>query len=169
MRTQTWRTIRNQPAMGAVLLATWMACGFGSQATSGTDQQKSARELAAFHLSMAKLSKAAQASKALERLSETNPSLKGVTQFDKPKGPQSIAEVVTRIDDHPQARTAIESAGLSTRDYVLTMYCFEQSAQALFLKRQAGEKHYPPDASEKNVVFIRNHLKEINRLFGDKP
>src|SRR5260370_7676848 len=118
---------------------------------------------------MGKLNNAGQASKALERLSETDPSLKGVAQFDKQKGPQSIAEVVTRIDEHPQARTAIESAGLSTRDYVLTMYCFEQSAQALFLKEEAGEKHFPPGSSEENVLFVNNHLKEITPLFPHHP
>ena len=78
---------------------------------------------------------------------------------------------MTRIDDHSRARAAIQSAGLSPRDYVLTMYCFEQSTQALFLKEKenAGERQYPPGASEANVGFVRNHLKEINRLFSDEP
>jgi hypothetical protein len=167
--TQTWRTLSHRPAMGAVLLTTWMAWGFGSHTISGIDPQNSTRELVAFHLSMAKLSKAAQASKTLEKLSETDPSLKGVAQLQKQKGPQSIAEAVARIHDHPQARTAIEGAGLSTRDYVLTMYCLEQSTQALFLKQAAGEKPYPPGASKNNIIFVRNHLKEINRLFNDRP
>jgi hypothetical protein len=73
--------------MGAVLLTTWMAWGFGSHTISGIDPQNSTRELVAFHLSMAKLSKAAQASKTLEKLSETDPSLKGVAQLHKQKGP----------------------------------------------------------------------------------
>ena len=91
-----------------------------------------------------------------------------MAQFDKQKGPQSVDDAVNRIDGHPRARTAIQSAGLSTRDYVLTMYCFVQSTMALFLKEDGGEKHDPPGASEENVMFVKNHLKEINRLFSDK-
>lgn len=168
MKPQRSRTIKDQWTVATVLLTAWLAWGLGSQATSGADQ-RSLRELAAFRLSMGKLSKAAQANKTLEKLSEDDPALKRLTQFDKQKGPQSIDDVVARIGDHPRARAAVEGAGLSARDYVLTMYCFEQSTQALFQKESTGGKNYPPGASKENVGFVRNHLKEINRLFSDIP
>jgi hypothetical protein len=118
---------------------------------------------------MDKLSKAVQAGRALENLSQTDSSLKGVAQFDNDKGSQAIDEAANRIDAHPEARTAIQSTGLSTRDYVLTMYCFVQSTKELFLSRDGARKSYPPGASEENVVFVKNHLREINRLFSDNP
>ena len=152
-----------------VLSAACAVCALGPQVIGDADRKKSLHELAAFRLSMEKLSKAATAGKILEKLAETDPSLKGVAQFDKRKSPQSIDEAVNRIDGHPRARTAIQSAGLSTRDYVLTMYCFAQSTLALFLKEDGGEKHDPSGASEENVAFVKNHLKEINRLFSDQP
>jgi hypothetical protein len=49
------------------------------------------------------------------------------------------------------------------------MFCFEQSTQALFLKDDAGERHYPPAVSRENVVFVKKHLREINRLFSENP
>jgi len=152
-----------------VSLVAGAAYSLGPQATDDTNRKKSLHELAAFRLSMEKLSKAATAGKILEELAETDPSLKGVAEFDKQKGPQSVDQAVNRIDGHPQAQKAIQSAGLSTRDYVLTMYCFVQSTLALLLKEDGGEKRDPPGASEENVVFVKNHLKEINRLFSDKP
>ena len=169
MTSSLWRPDWDCRFVCVVLLALGLVFCFGSRATSGTDKQEILRELAAFRLSMDKLSKAAQAGRALESLSEIDSSLKGVAQFDKDKGSQAIAEAVGRIDAHPEARTAIQSAGLSTRDYVLTMYCFVQSTQALLVREDKGRKQYPPGASEENVVFVRNHLKEINRLFSDKP
>ena len=153
----------------AVLVTACTALGLALQANSGNHKQENAPDLTSFHLSMDKLSKAAQASKVLEKLSEADPSFKGVAQFDKHKGPQAVAEGVSRIDDHPQARTAVVDTGISTRDYVLTMYCHEQSTEALFLKNDARQKHYAPGTSEENVRFVKRHLKQINRLFSDKP
>lgn len=169
MTSSLWRPNWNCRFVCVAVLALFLVFCFGSRATSGTDKQKILRELAAFRLSMDKLGKAAQAGRALESLSETDGSLKGVAQFDKDKGFQAIDEAVDRIDANAQARTAIQSAGLSTRDYVLTMYCFVQSTQQLFVKEEKGKKQYPAGASEENVVFVRNHLKEINRLLSDEP
>jgi hypothetical protein len=164
-----WRRAGNRQATATVLMAVWAAVGFGLQATSRTDKQHGDGELAAFRLSMEKLRKAAQAGKILEKLSETNPSLKSATQLTKQSGLLSIDETVSRINDHPQARNAIESSGLSTKNYVLTMFCFEQSTQALFLKDDAGERHYAPGVSKENVVFVKKHLRQINRLFSEYP
>jgi hypothetical protein len=165
---QRWRTIRKAQAIATILTAlVGTAVGFGLQARA--NEQDSLRELAAFHLSMEKLRTAAQAGKALEKLSENDPSLKSATQFSRQRGLLSIDDSVSRIDDHPQARTAIGRTGLSIRDYVLTMYCFEQSTQALFFKGHAGEVHDLPGASRENVLFVKDHLKEINRLFSENP
>jgi hypothetical protein len=161
--------VPNERSVSVLLLMVWMTVGLGPRAESGTDNQEILRELTGFHLSMEKLGKAAHAGKVLDQLSETEPSLRGIAHLDKKKGLQSIDEAVDRIDANPEARTAIHSAGLSTRDYVLTMYCFVQSTQELFVKEGMGKQQYPPGASEENVVFVRNHLKEINRLFSDKP
>ena len=163
-----WRTIRNRHATATVALA-WTALGFGLQVTSAANKQNILREVEAFHLSIENLRKAARAGRALDKLSETAPSLRKAMQFTKSAGLLSIDETVSQIDDHPQARTVIESAGLSTRKYVLTMYCFEQSAQALFLKDNSDEKRHTPGASKENVAFVKKNLKEINRLFSQDP
>jgi hypothetical protein len=167
-------TVGNRRTATAVLVTACTALGLALQASSGNYKQKqNTPDLASFRLSMDNLNKAAQATKVLEKLSETDPSLKGVGQFDKQKGLQSIAGAVSRIDDHPRARTAVADTGLSSRDYVLTMYCLEQSAEALFLKSDAGEKpgekHCSRGTSQENVRFVKKHLKEINQLFSDKP
>ena len=153
----------------ALLLTGWAVFGFGLQVVSPANKKgDTRRELATFRLSMEELRKAARAGKVLEKLSKTDASLKSAAQLAK-QGPLSIDVMVSQIDDHPQARTAIESAGLSTKKYVLTMYCFQQSAQALFLKDSSNEKHHIPGASKENVAFVRKNLKEINRLFSQDP
>jgi len=60
-----------------VLLAACAAYALGPQVTSDAHRRNSLHELAAFRLSMEKLSKAATAGKILERLAEADPSLKG--------------------------------------------------------------------------------------------
>jgi hypothetical protein len=145
------------------------AGGSDLQATPATNKQNSQRELAAFPLSMEKLRQAAQTSKILATLSETDPSLKTAIGFLEQKASQFLDEAVSRIDEHARARTAIESTGLSTKRYVLTMYCLELSTRALFLNADAGEKHHLPGASSENLAFVKNHLPEINRLFSESP
>jgi hypothetical protein len=117
----------------AVLVTARTAIGLALQAGSGAHKQRQeiAPDLAASRLSMDQL-RAAQASKVLERLSETAPSPKGVAQFANQKGTRSIADAVSRIDNHPRARTAVAGTGLSTRDYELTMYGFDESTEARF-------------------------------------
>ena len=168
---QRWRTLRSWRNFSTFLLlpALWTGWGFGLQATPATNKQNSQRELAVFRLSMEKLRQAAQASKILATLSETDPSLKTAIGSLQQKSSQFLDEAVSRIDKHTRARTAIESTGLSTKKYVLTMYCFEQSTQALLLNADAGKEHHVPGASRENVAFVKNHLPEINRLFSESP
>jgi len=161
-----WMTIR---LCGSTLLLAALSGVFGLQASSGLDKQTEDRELAAFRLSMEKLRQAAQVDKLLDKLSQTDPSLKNATQFVKQGGVLSIDETVNRIDEHPQARATIENAGFSTRKYVLTKYCFERSTQALFVQDDPRERSHPPGASKENVAFVKKHLKEINRLFSENP
>src|SRR5260370_26334050 len=91
---------RNRHATATVVLAVCSTIGFGFQASSGADKQHGDRELAAFRLSMEKLRQAAQPGKALEKLAETDPSLRSATQFAKQTGRVSVNEKVSRIDDH---------------------------------------------------------------------
>jgi len=155
-----------QTAMGGILVLL-AAFALGPWSTAGAESN-SLRELAAFRLSMDKIRRASEVGKALEKLSKADASLKGVAQFDQQQDPRSVDEAVRRVGSHPQAVEAIRNAGLSTREYVLTMYCFVKTTQALFLPENVRPTSYPAGVSKENVVFVKNHLEQINRLFSDK-
>lgn len=152
--------------MGGIVVL-WAAFALVPWSTADAERN-SLRELAAFRLSMDKIRRASEVGKALEKLSKADASLKGVARFDQLQDPLSLDEAVRRVGSHPQAVEAIRNAGLSTRDYVLTMYCFVKTTEVLFLPESVRQTSYPPGVSKENIVFVKNHLEEINRLFSDK-
>ena len=104
--------------------AAWVAWGFGIQTTSSADQ-RSLRELSAFRLSLEKLSKTAEASKILEKLSEGDPSLKCMTQFDKTRGhsPSMTWSIELTTIREPERR----SKGPGSRSEITSLRCTELS------------------------------------------
>lgn len=85
---------------------------------------------------------------------------------DDDDGAQSIAATVARIDAISEAKAAIQSAGLTTREYVVFSWSLFQSGMAAWGLSQPGGK-LPPGVSMANVEFYRAHEAEIKK-FG-KP
>jgi hypothetical protein len=104
---------------------------------------------------MVNLTKAAEKSPAVRR------SLEGA-------GEKSIEQAVASYNKVPQARSAISAAGLTPRDFVLTLGAFLHAGLAYALMKQGG---LSPDSvvkttqvSRTNLDFVRKNEAEITRL-----
>jgi hypothetical protein len=77
----------------------------------------------------------------------------------------SLDEVVARVDAVPGAKAAIQSAGLSTREYMLFSLSLLQNGMAAWATSQPGGT-LPPGVSKSNVDFVKKHDAELKQLEG---
>ena len=61
-----------------------------------------------------------------------------------------------KIDSTPGAKAAVQSAGMTTREYVVFTFSLMQNGLAAWAVDQPGGK-LPPGVSQANVDFIRAH------------
>lgn len=119
---------------------------------------KDAREISAYVLSEAALAKYTRATANLGSLSKqlTN-------TCDDSDGPASLDASVARINAVPQAKAAIESAGMAPREYLVFSFSIFQSGMAAWALTQPGGT-LPPGVSKANVDFYRSHEQALNKL-----
>jgi len=75
----------------------------------------------------------------------------------------SLAAAVAHIDANPPAKAAIQSAGMTSREYIVFGMSMLQSGLAAWGLDQPGGK-LPPGISMANVTFFRTHAAEMERL-----
>ena len=119
---------------------------------------KDAREISAYTLSEAALAKYARASTNLGSLSKQI-----VRNCDDSDSPASLDASVARINAVPQAKAAIESAGMTPREYLVFSFSLFQSGVAAWALSQPGGT-LPPGVSKANVDFYRAHEQALKKL-----
>ena len=119
---------------------------------------KDAREISAYALSEAALAKYTQASANLGSLSKQIAS-----NCDDSDSPASLDASVARINAVPQAKAAIQSAGMTTREYLVFSLSLFQSGMAAWALTQPGGT-LPPGVSKANVDFYRSHEQALKKL-----
>jgi hypothetical protein len=79
------------------------------------------------------------------------------------EGAKSLSDFVARIDAAPGARAAIESAGMTTREYaVFTLSLFQTGLAAWALEQPGGQ--LPPGVQKGNVDFYKSHKASIDKI-----
>jgi hypothetical protein len=123
------------------------------------------RELATFRLTTERVDKWGVAQRKLNELTSQNPEvIRNMTSLGPPK---SLDEMVVRFDSQPSVHKAIAAAGLSPREYVLTMLTLQRSMQGYF-GRRAGRLRTPPaGVSGENIDFVEQHIAEIQQLMAE--
>lgn len=119
---------------------------------------RDAREISSYMLSEAALAKYMRASANLGDLSK-----QAAGNCDDSEGAGSLDKSVAHINAVPGAQAAIQSAGLTTREYlVFTMSLFQTGMAAWAVSQPGGT--LPPDVSKANVDFYRAHEQALQRL-----
>lgn len=76
-----------------------------------------------------------------------------------PRAGSAIDRAVARLESSPRARKAIESAGLSVRDFVLETVALAQSVQA----SQLGRSTVASGVAAENFAFVERYRDRIRR------
>jgi hypothetical protein len=136
----------------AVLLA-------ASIAAAQNFPDKDTREINSYVLTEAALAKYAQATGNLNALAKSS----SAACDDDDGTTASLDASVARINSTPGAQAAIQSAGMTTREYVVFTWSMVQTGLGAWALSQPGGT-LPPGVSKANVDFFRAHEQAFNQL-----
>jgi hypothetical protein len=119
------------------------------------------REISGYKLTEAGLGKYTQATRNLKGL----PIDDCDEDSDDDSDARSLSEAVAKMDSAPGAKAAVQSAGMTTREYVVFTFSLMQSGTAAWALEQPGGK-LPPGVSQANVDFFRAHAADMKKM-GD--
>lgn len=136
------------------LCATLFALGT-AQAQGDRDTQ----EISHYTLTEAGLARYSAATKNLGKLGRAGQ----VNCDDDAESPSSLDKLAARINASPAAKAALQSAGMSAREYLVFSMSLFQNGLALWAMEQPGGK-LPPNVSKANVEFVRAHKTAIEKL-----
>ena len=119
---------------------------------------KDAREISAYALSEAALAKYSRASTNLGAMSKQLAS-----NCDDEDSANSLDASVAKINSVPGAQAAIQSAGMTTREYLVFSLSLFQSGMAAWALTQPGGT-LPAGVSKANVDFYRSHEQALKKL-----
>jgi hypothetical protein len=86
---------------------------------------------------------------------------------DDDSASQSLDQMVAKLDAVPGAKAAIQSAGMTTREYVVFMWSLMQTGMSAWAQDQGGK--LPPGVSQANVDFYRKHEAEMKSIGDNDP
>jgi hypothetical protein len=119
---------------------------------------RDAREISSYVLTEAALAKYKRATSNMGELSKT---VSGSCEDDEGSG--SLDASVARINAVPGAQAAIQSAGMTTREFIVFTWSLFQNGMASWALSQPGGT-LPPGVSKANVDFYRAHEQALNQL-----
>ncbi len=159
-------TTENRFARNLVLafLALTAICGQPTHAAPGGDADL--RELSRYTLTMTDLRKFAAANASLAKHPKAEES---EDADDSENDNESLDEMAARIGRIPEARQAIEGAGLTVRQYaVITMALFQAAFAQYAVEQGADIDKVARDAgvNPANIRFVKEHKAELEKLKG---
>lgn len=171
------RAAGRAPLLAALLVATAAACGGAGerespagaiaveQATNdAVSVGESAREIAAYRLTAERIERWFLAQESLDALVASDPGIEARLRGARTwrGGATALGDAAARLEREPEVRAAIEGAGLSTRDFVMTALALHQ---ALLAAGPGG----PPELrrlAARNVRFVSEHA-DVLRGYAD--
>ena len=136
----------------ALLIAAALLGPAGLAAANEQDK----REVSAYVLTEGGLAKFAQATQNLAAIPGACVE-KG--EEDDGSGDESIDQMAARLDSLPGAKAALQSAGMSSREYIVFMFSMMEAGLSSWAQSQSGK--LPPGVSQANVDFYESHEKAM--------
>jgi hypothetical protein len=128
-----------------------------------TANDKDTREVAAYVLTDAGLAKFTKATQNLAAVPGAC-----AKQDDDGSNSQSIDQTVAKMNAVPGAQAAIQSAGLTTREYVVFMWSILHNGMASWAVSQPGGK-LPPGTLQSNVDFYKKNEARMAAIGQNDP
>ena len=145
--------------MKAISVFSILAIAFLFFAMTALAQDRDTQEINRYVLTEAAFAKYTKATHKLQPLA----GLLSAGDADDEEGFRSLSESVARIDAVPEAKAAIHSAGMTTREYVVFGLSLFQNGVAAWALDQPGGQ-LPPGVSRANVDFCKKHEAAIQKL-----
>lgn len=134
------------------------ALGFAGTAAAN---EKFKAEVAGYTLTEAGLAKFTRATRNLHAMPDAC-SFEG-----EDSGDASIDAMVARMDRHAGAKAAVQSAGMTTREYAVFVYAMVEAGMAAYTQQQSGK--LPPGAKQANADFYKKHEAQMTALVDEAP
>lgn len=157
------RSVRFVGCAGTLILSLLLparAVGQRSSGFSPADHQA----IASHRLTMDNIGKAAVAAGKLKEL-EKDPKFKAILMSKEEA--KSIQDVIAKMDATPQIRSAVESSGLTSREFMLTVLSLATTRSAAKLTAMGGDAAKAAatlPTSPQNLQFYAAHEADIERL-----
>jgi hypothetical protein len=118
------------------------------------------REIDQFQLTAQRLRQWTQAKHALDLLHTTNPEIEERMKAETP--PKTVDEAGKRFDGEPGMHAALQQAGISGKDFLLTSIALQQAMKGYQMKAMGKlDQSKVPPAVMGNIDFVRAHMPEI--------
>ena len=119
---------------------------------------RDSREVADYVLTEAALAKYTKAVHKLQPLSGQLPQ-----DCDGDEHPKSLNDMAARMDGVHGVKSALQGAGMTSREYLLFSFSVFQNGMAAWTLEQPGGK-LPPGVKMANVNFYRSHEAGLKKL-----
>jgi hypothetical protein len=158
------RTFRMIATAAVVVATAALPARSHAQQTSSADMQL----LASYRLNASTLHKAMQASRNMAALAKDTAVLRVMAEHGDAEdaNAKTIADIARQFDGVPPLKRAINSAGLTSKEYALfTMSLFQASMAAAMMDADGPYKlkELPKGTPKENVDFVRTHKAEIEK------
>jgi hypothetical protein len=159
----------------ATLAAVVVAPGVATAQPKGNGDMAT---LAAYRLTEARLEQFDRANRAMIEVAK-DPAVRrqaeALKDDDYEEEAKTIAEIAARMDRIPAVKKAIESSGMSSREYATFQLSLFQAFMAVAMQEmQGGKGQLPEGTPAENVAFVRKHkarldamTRELEALQGD--
>lgn len=135
-----------------------------SAQTIAAEIEQEKAELRQYRLTMPKIRQMAAATLAFAKEVEGDPALQQKLKANNEPEPQTLVDLVHRIDKEPRLASAVKTAGLSSREYATVMLCYYPAMMAYGAKKAGAIKELPKDILPENVALIEANETEIAKL-----
>jgi hypothetical protein len=145
----------------------FVACLFAAATTLVTlpaaAQDADSQEVMHYTLTDAGLAKYTKASHNLAALAGGPPGC--AKDDDSDSESNSISDLAGKLDAAPGAKAAVQSAGMTSREYIVFSMALLQNGLAAWALTQPGGK-LPPGVNKANVDFVNSHGPQLDKLKG---
>jgi len=142
------------------MLAAVIACiALGPVAQAQKLPDADSREVTAYTLTEAGFAKYVAATHNLRGIK--------IEDCDDETGPKDITQTAARIDAVPGAKAAVQSAGMTSREFVVFTFSLMQNGIASHLMDRPGAK-LPPGTNPANIEFFRKHAADFEQLANER-
>lgn len=141
--------------LGALTLALFLPALATAEDSAAEDRD--AKELDNYVLTDAGLAKYSQAARQLAKLEEGQ-----VRACEETEDLESISDTAAAFDRYPAAKSIVQAAGMTTREYVVFSLALLQAGLAAWGAEQSGGQ--PEGVSPANLAFYQRNEANLKKL-----